>query len=187
MGFSIWRSFGQGCVVGISVSSTGEGGEITLFAASRSAVELGYILRHVPGYEFSMSTFEARLRFQKTVYLLQAFGINRGYDFSWYLRGPYCSLAAHDGYGLRGVYDLIPDGGPPFKSARANEAFKKFCHFIYGKEIDELEIAASLHYLKHAEQWDDERVKKAVEDKQDRFTRNMVDREWDNMEANGLV
>lgn len=148
---------------------------------------MGYILRHVPGYEFSMSTFEARLRFQKTVYLLQAFGINRGYDFSWYLRGPHCSLAAHDGYGLRGVYDLIPDGGPPFKSARANEAFKKFCHFMYGKGIDELEIAASLHYLKRAEQWDDERVKKAVEDKQDRFTRKMVDREWDDMEANGLV
>lgn len=133
-----------------------------------------------------MSTFEARLRFQKTVYLLQAFGINRGYDFSWYLRGPHCSLAAHDGYGLRGVYDLIPGGGPPFKSARANGAFKKFCHFIYGKEIDELEIAASLHYLKRSEQWDDERVKKAVEDKQDRFTRKMVDREWDDMEANGL-
>lgn len=158
-----------------------------MYVASRSAVELGYILKHVPDYEFSMDQFDDRLRFQKTVYLLQAFGINRGYDFSWYLRGPYCSLAAHDGYDLRGVYYLIPTGSSVFKSARANKAFEKFCRFVRSKSTIDLEIAASLHYFKRSEGWDDARVKKAVVDKRSEFTEEGVRRVWDDASREGLV
>lgn len=158
-----------------------------MITAAPSAVELGYILKHIPDYEFSMDTFEDRLRFQKTVYLLQAFGINRGYDFSWYLRGPYCSLASHDGYDLRGIYDLIPDGSKAFQSDRANKTFERFCRFVYHKTADELEIAAAIHYLKRTESWDDERIKDAVESKQARFTKEGVSVIWNEMGQEGLI
>ena len=158
-----------------------------MFAVNPSAVELGYILKLIPGYKFSMDTFEDRLRFQKTVYLLQAFGINRGYDFSWYLRGPYCSLASHDGYDLRAVYALIPDGGKAFQSDQANKTFERFCRFVYRKTADELEIAAAIHYLKHSEPWDDGRVRSAVENKQARFTKKDVSTIWDDMVQEGLI
>lgn len=158
-----------------------------MFITSKSAVELGYVLKHIPGYEFSMDEFDDRLRFQKTVYLLQAFGINRGYDFSWYLRGPYCSLAAHDGYDLRDVYDSIPTGSRVFKSDGANKRFKKFCQFVEGKSTRDLEIAASLHYRKISEDWDEERIKKAVENKRGEFTWDMVNQVWDDMKRAGLV
>lgn len=53
---------------------------------NRMVVDLGVLLKNTPGYDFSMASFNDRLRLQKTVYLLQAFGIYPGYDFSWYLR-----------------------------------------------------------------------------------------------------
>ena len=158
-----------------------------MYISSRTAVELGYILKHVPGYEFSMDGFNDRLRFQKTVYLLQAFGINRGYNFSWYLRGPYCSLAAHDGYDLCDVYDSIPTGSKVFKSAEANRKFKEFCEFVTNKSTQDLEIAATLHYCKVSEDWDVASIKKAVKDKRDEFTVEMVDRVWDGMKKAKLV
>ena len=158
-----------------------------MFITSKSAVELGYVLKHIPGYEFSMDEFDDRLRFQKTVYLLQAFGINRGYDFSWYLRGPYCSLAAHDGYDLRDVYDSIPTGSRVFKSDGANKRFKKFCQFVEGKSTRDLEIAASLHYRKISEDWDEGRIKKVVKDKRKEFTWEMVNHVWDDMKRAELV
>lgn len=40
---------------------------------------------------FSMAKFNDRLVFQKKVYLMQLFGVDLGYRFEWYLRGPYCS------------------------------------------------------------------------------------------------
>lgn len=158
-----------------------------MYITSKSAVELGYILKHVPGYEFSVDSFGDRLRFQKLVYLLQAFGINRGYDFAWYLRGPYCSLAAHDGFDLRDVYESIPAGSKVFRSAGANKAFKRFCKFVEGKSTRDLEIAALLHYLRRSEDWEGARVREAVVGKRAEFAKEAVDRVWDDMEREGLV
>lgn len=158
-----------------------------MYISSRTAVELGYILRHIPGYEFSVDEFDDRIRFQKTVYLLQAFGINRGYDFSWYLREPYCTLAAHDGYDLRDVYYSIPTGSRVFKNSKANKKFDRFCKFVRDKSTSYLEIAASLHYRKISEDWDEARIKTAVESKRKEFTREMVEQAWDDMRRAELV
>ena len=158
-----------------------------MYITSKSAVELGYVLKHIPGYEFSLDKFDDRLRFQKTVYLLQAFGINKGYDFSWWLRGPYCTLAAHDGYDLRDVYDSIPTGSRVFKSDGANKRFKKFCQFVAGKSTRDLEIAASLHFYKLTEDWGEARIKEAVEGRREEFTRGIVDRVWCDMRRAELV
>ena len=50
------------------------------------------------GLRVHVATFEDRLILQKTVYLAQAAGIHLGYFFRWYLRGPYCSSVADDGF-----------------------------------------------------------------------------------------
>jgi hypothetical protein len=41
-----------------------------------------------------------RLRIQKAVYLAQAAGINLGYPYSWYVKGPYSPALTHDYYQL---------------------------------------------------------------------------------------
>ena len=75
---------------------------------TRESVELGFILKQIPGYDFSLEGFSDRLKLQKTIYLLQVFGVYLGYDFSWYLRGPYCSILAANGFLLQDIYDEIP-------------------------------------------------------------------------------
>lgn len=117
---------------------------------NRQPVDLGFVLRQFPGLEFGMHTFEHRLRIQKFVYLLQAFDVYLGYDYSWYLRGPYCSNLAASGCALAGFYADIPDGaGMHFSSPSVHGRFARFKEFIGGRENDNafLETAASLHLL----------------------------------------
>lgn len=47
---------------------------------------------------FRMDSFSERLKYQKMVYLMQLFGIDLGYRFEWYLRGPYCTELTADGF-----------------------------------------------------------------------------------------
>ena len=117
---------------------------------NRQPVDLGYVLRQFPQFEFGMRDFDHRLRVQKFVYLLQSFDVYLGYDYSWYLRGPYCSTLAASGFALAGFYDNIPQGvRMAFSSPAVNDRFENFKRFIAGREKDTdfLEIAASFHFL----------------------------------------
>lgn len=48
----------------------------------------------------SVKTFDERLILQKSVYLLQSYGIQFGYRFRWYLRGPYSPDMTGDAFGI---------------------------------------------------------------------------------------
>ena len=155
---------------------------------SRESVELGFVLKQIKEYEFSMDTFDDRLRLQKMIYLLQACGVYLGYDFSWYLRGPYCSLLAHNGFDLQDVYDVIPDN-IELKSREDRGRFDSFQKFIKGKSIDDLEIAASLHYLNKVRRTHetDKEILRKVTEKQDRFTAPQVEKIWKEMKERHLI
>ena len=117
---------------------------------NRQPVDLGFVLKQFPRLEFGMHTFEHRLRLQKFVYLLQAFDVYLGYDYSWYLRGPYCSNLAASGFALAEFYGDIPGGSRmSFSSSAVHGRFEKFVEFIAGREADTdfLEMAASFHFL----------------------------------------
>lgn len=49
----------------------------------------------------NVSSFHQRLIMQKTIYLAQAAGVNFGYHFRWYLRGPYSPDVAEDCFSIR--------------------------------------------------------------------------------------
>jgi uncharacterized protein YwgA len=68
--------------------------------------ELGGILKRIGNYNPEMfeSSFNDRLIFQKTIYLLQAFGLYLGYYFSWYIHGPYSTTLTRDGFALIDKY-----------------------------------------------------------------------------------
>lgn len=59
---------------------------------------------HIPA---SINTIDDRKRVQKAVYLGQRTGVDLGYRFGWYLRGPYSSDLARDYYALD---EAIRDG-----------------------------------------------------------------------------
>ena len=120
---------------------------------NRQTIDLGFIMRHF-NVDFSMDTFNERLRLQKFIYLLQMFGIYLGYDFSWYIRGPYCSTLSAHGFALRGIYNKIPQDKVRFENPVVQKKFKRFQDFIKDRidDVEFLEIAASLHNLNTTEE-----------------------------------
>jgi len=59
------------------------------------------------GLPVTLETFGDRLILQKAIYCAQAAGVNLGYSYRWYLRGPYCPAVADDGFAMR---DESPQG-----------------------------------------------------------------------------
>ncbi|RHP50092.1 hypothetical protein DWZ37_09725 [Clostridiaceae bacterium AF31-3BH] len=57
---------------------------------------------------FDISTLDARIIVQKKIYLTEKLGINLGYDFSWYIHGPYCPQLTE------AVYECVPMGTRQF-------------------------------------------------------------------------
>ena len=118
-----------------------------------NAVILGYVLRSIPNSDFSMGDFGGRLRLQKIIYLVEAFGVYLGYGFSWYLRGPYCTSLTRAGLELEQVASEIPDNArAQFLRKAARERFDRCVRFIGSimdgpNDLDRLEIAASVHLL----------------------------------------
>ena len=52
---------------------------------------------------FNMDLFSHRLILQKKIFLLQQLGLKSDYSFKIYLRGPYCSQLATDGYKIKAL------------------------------------------------------------------------------------
>ena len=161
---------------------------VTVLTMNRQPVDLGYVLRQLPQFEFSMHDFDHRLRFQKLVYLLQAFDVYMGYDYSWYLRGPYCSTLAASGFALDGFYEHIPKNvRMVFASPLVNGRFEDFKRRIKDHENDTafLEIAASLHFLDMGGKLARDEVLRRVVNKRPEFTedmcvdiRSLLEKDW---------
>lgn len=150
---------------------------------NRPTVDLGMILRQAPEFKFDMDSFDGRLRLQKFIYLLQAHGIYLGYDFSWYLRGPYCTGLTTCGFALKDIYHDIP------KNVKAEFAdpddqlnFERFLKFVDGKEMDTdyLEIAASIHILKKTGMAESDIIPRVVA-KSESLTMEKCERAWDDL------
>ncbi len=103
---------------------------------------------------FTLATFDDRLRYQKTVYLLQSFGIRLGYGYSWYLRGPYSISAMDDGYELFRRYTMqgkkLPDD--IVFTPESEVRFKDFIGLMNTTKMDPLclELLASIVFIKKA-------------------------------------
>ena len=91
--------------------------------------------------------FDNRLILQKTIYLLQAFGLNVGYSFNWYLRGPYSPDLSRTTYLVASNYD--PEASAQFCDEKSEKRFCEFLAFIGTKKNDQvwLETVASIHFL----------------------------------------
>jgi len=147
---------------------------------------LGLVLRNLEN--FDMSTFSGRLILQKTVYLMQAFGIYIGHNFSWYLRGPYSSHLASVGFALQEVYDRIPATGHFEKDTQRK--FETFLSFMSNKKTDAdiLEILASIHFLKKIyPNMSKADIIEKVKNKQKYFTRKQCVDAWTELKGEELI
>lgn len=116
----------------------------------KKALVLGGLLKRIGNFSpksFEKS-FDTRLIFQKTIYLLQAFGLYLGLKFSWYIRGPYSPMLARYGYQLARIKREVPLAR--FTRVKSEIRFKEFLDFLGPRKSDPewLEIVASIHLLK---------------------------------------
>lgn len=110
-----------------------------------------------------MQTFENRLLLQKRVYFLQEFGIPFEYSFGWYIRGPYSSELADDGFENESISNLSysnwkhfsqylpkPESDDGTALQTASRFFSYLGDCARTNEIPEdrlLELSSSLHFL----------------------------------------
>lgn len=99
-----------------------------------------------------MDTFSDRLIRQKAIYLAQEMGVDLGYYFRWYLRGPYCPALSTD------LFSMIPEikaGYDPSSHWNLDEVsqsrLEKLSSLIKGKAgatlAKYLELLASVQFL----------------------------------------
>lgn len=106
------------------------------------------------GVPSEINSLKDRVRVQKAVYLGQLSGIDLGYRFSWYLRGPYCPKLTKDYFELEGA---ISSGEDEFEKMRLKTSIKEKLGKISPllkkpetsslEEEEWLELVASCHYL----------------------------------------
>ena len=148
--------------------------------------DLGLIVKHMGN--FDMKTFEKRLIFQKTIYLLQSFGIDMGYRYTWYYHGTYCVDLTKDGFDLTHVIQRIPDISPKFQYSADQARYDSFVKFMSDKKEnpDLLEIASSISFL-HKAGMDKENVLHLTESKKARFKKADCERIWTELEICGVI
>lgn len=148
--------------------------------------ELAAILKDVGN--FSMDDFTGRLTLQKTVCLLQAFGVNLGYRFTWYLHGPYCKALVRDGYAARQVVDDLPEIDISFEGEPVQRRYEQFKVFMSDKKNNAtlLEICASICHLAAAGIGRAD-ILKFTEDKKANFSRRQCASMWSELEKCGVV
>ncbi len=106
---------------------------------------LGGIIKRV--YKtFDLSTFNNRLKLQKIIYLIQAYGINLGFTYSMYLRGPYSTQLTKVAFSVSDFNKAKPIF---FEDAKKEKQFEKFLRIINNKkdDINFLEVASTIHLV----------------------------------------
>ncbi len=106
------------------------------------------------GEDAAISSVDDRMRIQKAIYLSQVLGINTGYHYSWYLKGPYSTDLTQDYYKLGAA---ISGGDQSYASQTLNPALGESVKRIRGllmppanlgaAKPNWYEALASLHFL----------------------------------------
>ena len=149
-------------------------------------IALGGLLKQIGNY--NMDTFEGRLILQKTVYLMQAFGLPLGYRFSWYLYGPYSPDLTKDGYEIKDIYKTIPK--LKFVKQDRQKRFDDFIKILGDNKNDAyfLELLASIHFLKKIYPLENkENIVKKVEQKQPYIKKKDCESAWQYLEKIELL
>ncbi len=147
---------------------------------------LGLVLKRVAN--FDISAFKGRLILQKTVYLLQSFGLNLEYKFSWYIHGPYSPDLTRDAFKLQPIYQDLPLIN--FENSPLESLLKNFQEFL-GQNKDDpdwLEQVACTHFLKTLNpKADKTTIIESVVSHEYHFTRAQCQRAWDYLIKKGLI
>lgn len=152
---------------------------------------LGGLFKRIGNFnvESFTTSFEERLIFQKTIYLLQTFDLSINYNFSWYLRGPYSTGLTRMGYELVKT-DQKEIRLVKFVDSAAEKRFQRFQEFIgrIKRNAKELELLASIHFIKKIyPNFSREQVIANVRERKSQLRIKKCLKAWDYLEKYSLV
>lgn len=110
---------------------------------------VGGLIKRISNFDPDRYTnvFNERMKFQKTVYLIQAFDIPLGFSFNWHVRGPYSPAVADVGFAFADTYDEVSES--EFTEEQYEQRFQEFQEYVslFKNDTEKLEATASLHFL----------------------------------------
>ena len=103
-------------------------------------------------FELKRNTTKQRLILQKTIYLLEEYGMQLGYGFGWYKYGPYSQDLVQD------AYSVLYAAENYYKTETSEWKFSPESEKIFGDfkttfagvlgDAEMLELVASIHFIK---------------------------------------
>jgi uncharacterized protein YwgA len=124
------------------------------------------------GEDGSIASFDARKRFQKAIYLGQVAGVDLGYRYGWYIKGPYSTELTRDYYAMAEAVaggEQIP-GNQQLRDDIRVKLRRVRAQFEVPEEVslskaDWMELLASWHYLLKVTRLDVEKARRMVQDR----------------------
>ena len=137
---------------------------------------------------FSMRTLRERIVVQKTMYFTQQFGAYLGYNYSWYVYGPYSPSLAKDAFAVWSA-----GSSPPSSTVDVTHlggVLQNVETFLGRRSRNAvwLETLGSLHMLSklYASESPDQLVARVLK-KAPYFTRSECEQAWSHLVQHGLV
>lgn len=97
------------------------------------------------GFGHGLETFAARLRSQKTVFLLREFGAGLDYTYNWYAHGPYSPSLTRELFNPPKAQEGRPRVLQPAEMQMVNSLRNFLGEDLYS--LEELELLSSLVFL----------------------------------------
>lgn len=166
----------------------------------QTRILLKLILDEVELGDIKLETFQDRLCLQKKIYLVQVAGLDLGYRYNWYLRGPYCPVLTKNAYLLKEEIDNSENEFDDYVLNEKAQEYVETAQQIWNipsdlsvAEPQWIELLASIHYLKAIAYWPElptktqvvERLLKAKPDFAGR--QDLIDNAWRCLEEFGLL
>ncbi len=167
----------------------------------RERILLKLVLDEIGLGDLKLDSFSDRLRIQKKIYLTQIAGLDMGYRYNWYIRGPYCPSLTQNAFLLK---DEITDKEREDEEYTLTETAKNYIGKaneiwslpldVEATEPDWIELLASLHYLANIAYWPNKVVtqkKVATELKKAKPHFNgkdtLIAKAWERLETLGFI
>ena len=138
---------------------------------------------------FDADSYEGRITFQRTIHILQSFGIDLGYYYHWMLRGPYSMELAKDCHGVAEAVKNIHDIPVEFRHEEDQTAYDNFKRFMEHRkdDPDQLDIATSICHLHNEVGIGKEPALDLTAGKNERYGIRECRKVWDDLERYGVV
>lgn len=127
---------------------------------TKRLILLKLILDKIGSDDLELDTFSKRLNLQKRIYLVQLAGLDLGYRYNWYLRGPYCPTLTDDAFALKEELKFGSEDYAEYELTSTAERSIRKAERIWaipeGENVSPAvwaELLASLHYLKCIAYW----------------------------------